>query len=56
MGDENCPDFSAGKGFDVEEVWALPDLSFGSRNLDTGGELRRKIRIQFPLTYTRIAS
>ena len=32
-------------GFDVEEVKALPDLQFVGRNLDSGGELRGRIKV-----------
>jgi len=32
-------------GFDVEEVKALADLQFVARNLDSGGELRGRIKV-----------
>jgi len=32
-------------GFDVDEVKALPDLQFVARNLDSGGELRGRIKV-----------
>ena len=32
-------------GFDAEELKALSNLSFVGRNLDTGGELRGRIKV-----------
>jgi len=32
-------------GFDAEELKALPDLQFVARNLDSGGELRGRIKV-----------
>jgi hypothetical protein len=32
-------------GFDAEQLKSLPDLTFVARNLDSGGELRGKIKV-----------
>ena len=32
-------------GFDLEELKVLPDLQFVVRNLDSGGELRGRIKV-----------
>lgn len=45
LGDENCLAVPKEKGFDVAEIQTLPDLSFVARNLDTGGELRGRIKV-----------
>jgi len=38
-------EFAAAYGFDPEELRGLPALSFVARNLDSGGELRGRIRV-----------
>jgi hypothetical protein len=45
LSDGNCLEMPAQRGFDVDQVRALPDLHFISRNLDSGGELRGFIKI-----------
>jgi hypothetical protein len=45
LSDKNCLAMPDERGFNVEEIKALPDLHFISRNLDSGGELRGAIKV-----------
>jgi hypothetical protein len=38
-------EFAAAYGFDPAELRGLPALSFVARNLDSGGELRGRIKV-----------
>jgi len=45
LADDLCLELPRSRGMDAEEIGALPDLAFVARNLDTGGELRGKIKV-----------
>jgi hypothetical protein len=45
LSDQKCLEMPAARGFEVDQVKALPDLHFISRNLDSGGELRGAIKL-----------
>jgi len=45
LGDPRCLEMPRDRGFNVEEIRALPDLQFIARNLDSGGELRGRIKV-----------
>lgn len=45
LGDPRCLEMPRDRGFDQEEIRALPDLQFISRNLDSGGELRGRLKV-----------
>lgn len=45
LGDPLCLEMPKKRGMDVEEIPKLPDLAFVARNLDSGGELRGRIKV-----------
>jgi hypothetical protein len=45
LGDPRCLEMPRDRGFDIEEIRRLPDLHFIARNLDSGGELRGRLKV-----------
>jgi hypothetical protein len=45
LGDPRCLEMPRDRGFGIEEIRRLSDLHFIARNLDSGGELRGRLKL-----------